>query len=93
MKNFIGALLGGLPRALCLLTCMVIGPNDVLKSLPLADSARQGVRGQVLFLVSRHVCQPADRSVVQVQNICNFSLAVPITMYRPDNQRVSLGLG
>ena len=50
-------------------------------------------RGQVLFLVSRPVCQPADRSVVQVQKICNLSLAVPVAMYRPDNQCVSLGLG
>ena len=45
------------------------------------------------FLVSRLVCQPTDRSVVQVQKNCNLSLAVPVTMHRPDNQRVSLGLG
>ena len=45
-------------------------------------------RCQVLFLVSRPVCQPADRSVVQVEKVCNLSLTISVTMHRLDNPRV-----
>ena len=51
------------------------------------------LRGQVLFIVSKPVCQPADRSVVQVEKVGNSSLTVAVSMHRPDYPAVPLGLG
>jgi hypothetical protein len=50
-------------------------------------------KGQVLYLVSASVCQPADRRVVQVHYICHLSLAISVTMYRLDNPGVPFDLG
>ena len=54
---------------------------------------RKPIGGQVLFLASSVIRQPADRSVVEVEKVCNLSLTISITIDRLDNPRVPLALG
>jgi hypothetical protein len=50
-------------------------------------------RDQVLPLASQPVCQPGNRRAVQVQAICNLSLAVSVTLSRLGNAGVLFYFG
>jgi hypothetical protein len=68
-------------------------PNAPSPSTETVATPRVQKKGQVFYLVSASVCQPADRRVVQVHYICHLSLAISVTMYRLDNPGVPFGLG
>ena len=46
------------------------------------------IQGQVLFVVSKAICQPVVRSVVQVEKVCNLSLTISVTIHCLGNPRV-----